>query len=264
MAGSDEHQEQRIRDWILQSHTGEMASFRQAGDAADELLDRLQPKIRREAGASLRRMAEHTRRLCDLVAVPVAPFESFRLEVLETIEKIEREERELGRLILSDEKRKADAIAPYLPAIQMAAMEAEGQYQDFLEAEKPKKEEEGPTMTQLMQHWHETAYVPTVLPAKRALAAYLKAQQRRNSGVGSACRDLSRAVVPILREGSAVFTACPDPAAAEPLRQAFAAMQSLAVDCTAGRVQEAQAHLSVVQRKLGLASSLLAPYGITP
>lgn len=262
MAGSDEHQQQRIRDWILQSHTGEMASFRKAGDEADELLDRLQPKIRREAGASLRRMAEHTGRLCDLVAVPVGPFESYRIETHETVEKIEREIRELGRLVLSDDERMAEAIAPYLPSIQMAAMDAEGEYQEFLEAEKP-EEPEGPTMAQLMQHWHQEVYSPTVLPAKRALAAYLRAQQERNRGVGSACRDLSRAVIGVLRDET-VFTSAPDPAVAEPLRKAYSEMQALAVDCSAARLQRAQEHLDRTRGWLGEAAGILAPYGLQP
>lgn len=263
MAGSPEHQEQRIRDWILQSHTGEMASLRKAGDLAEELLDQVQPKIRREAGASLRRMAEHTGRLCDLVAVPVAPFESFQLETLETVEKIEREERELGRLVLSDEKRMAEAITPYLPTVQMAAVEAEGQYMDFLETEKP-KEPEGPTPAQLMQHWHDEIYAPATLPAKRALAAYLKAQRERNRGVGSACRDLSRALIPILRDTSNVFATVPDPAVIEPLRRAYAEMQALAVDCNAARVQRAQEHLDKTRFLLAEAAAVLAPYGIAP
>ena len=263
MAGSPEHQEQRIRDWILQSHTGEMASFRKAGDLADALLDQVQPNIRREAGASLRRMAEHTGRLCDLVAVPVAPFQSFQLETSDTVEKIEREVRELGRLVLSDEKRMAEAITPYLPTIQMAAMEAEGQYMDFLEAEKP-KEPEGPTPAQLMQHWHQELYTPATIPAKRALASYLKAQQERNRGVGSACRDLSRALIPILKDTSQVFAAAPDPAVVEPLRRAYAEMQALAVDCNAARVQHAQVHLEKTRGLLAEAATVLAPYGISP
>ena len=263
MAGSNEHQEQRIRDWILQSHTGEMASFRKAGDAADELLDRLQPQIRREAGASLRRMAEHTGRLCDLVAVPVAPFSSFQLEILETVEKIEREVRELGRLVLSDEKRKAEAIAPYLPTIQMAAMDAEGEYQDFLEAEEP-EEPKGPTKAQLMRHWHDETYTPAVLPAKRALGAYVSAQEKRNRGVGSACRDLSRAVIPLLNEKSRIFPSAPDPVVVEPLRRAYVEMQALAADCNAARVKRAQEHLEAAQHYLMEAARLLAPYGITP
>ena len=263
MAGTNEHQEQRIRDWILQSHTGEMASFRKAGDVADELLDQLQPKIRREAGASLRRMAEHSGRLCDLVAVPVAPFDSFQLEVLETVEKIEREVRELGRLVLSDDERKAEAIAPYLPGIQMAAVEAEGQYQDYLETEEP-DEPEGPTLTQLMQHWHQEVYRPAVVPAKQALADYLRAQAERNRGVGSACRDLSRAVIPILKDSSQVFASAPDKKVVEPLRRAFVEMQALAVDCNAARVQQAQEHLVRTQGYLGEAAALLAPYGVKP
>lgn len=262
MAGSDEHQEQRIRDWILQSHTGEMASFRKAGDAADELLDQLQPKIRREAGASLRRMAEHTSRLCDLVAVPVAPYTSFQLEVLDTVEKIEREIRELGRLVLSDDKRMAEAIAPYLPTIQMAAMEAEGQYMDFLEAEEP-EEPKGPTKAQLMQHWHDEIYSPAALPAKRALAAYLKAQEERNRGVGSTCRDLSRAVVPILRDNK-VLPSLPDPSLVEPFRRVYTEMQELAADCNEARLQKAQEHLEKTRELLNELSVLLLPYGIKP
>lgn len=263
MAGSPEHQEQRIRDWILQSHTGEMASYRKAGDLADDLLDEVQQKIRREAGASLRRMADHTGRLCDLVAVPVAPFESFQLETLEAVEKIERETRELGRLVLSDEERMAEAVAPYLPKIQMAAVQAEGQYQDFLDTEKP-KEPEGPTPAQLMQHWHREVYTPATLPSKRALGSYLRAQQERNRSVGSACRDLSRALIPVLKDTSQVFSSAPDPKVVDPLRRAYAEMQALAVDCNAARLQRAQTHLNRTRGLLAEAAAVMAPYGIQP
>lgn len=263
MAGSPEHQEQRIRDWILQSHTSEMAGYRKAGDLAEQLLDRIQTRVRGEARSSLRRMADHTRRLCDLSAVPVAPFESFQLDVVETAEKIEREVRELGRLVLSDQRRMSEAIAPYLPTIQTAAVQAEGEFLDFLESEKPKKPE-GPTLEQLVQHWYHEVYLPVVIPSKKALRDYLRARDARARAVGTSCRDLSRAVIPVLRDGDRIFGSSPIREVEEPLRKAYVALQAMAADCSAGRIQRAQQHLDEATLRLRAAAAYLQPFGVSP
>lgn len=263
MAGSAGHQEQRIRDWILQSHTSEMAGYRKAGDVAEQLLDRIQTRVRSETRSSLRRMADHTRRLCDLSAVPVAPFEGFQLDVVETTEKIQREVRELGRLVLSDDRRMAEAISPYLPTIQMAAVQAEGEFLDFLESEKPEKPE-GPTLEQLVQHWYHEVYLPVVIPAKKALRDYLRGREVRTRAVSTSCRDLSRAVIPVLRDGDRIFGSSPIREVEDPLRQAYVALQAMAADCSAGRIQRAQKHLDEATGRLRVAARLLQPYGVKP
>lgn len=260
--GSEESREERIRDWIVERKTAEMASARKAGDLAEELLGSVRSEASAEAVGALQRLARHARQLCDRTAHPVAPLSRFRDEIVELVHQVERVNRELGRLVLADEEALEAALEPYLGAIHGAGVQAEGEYRDFVESERP--EETGPTMKERMQQWHRTVYLPAVIPAKRALGAYLKAQSERGGRVGAACRDLTTALLPVIRNHREIFGSAPDPDVPEHLHRAYVSMQRMAIACSRGRVREAQEEMEDVQLRLRAAAGFLSPYGLTP
>lgn len=262
MQGSEESREERIRDWIVERKTSEMASARKAGDLAEELLGSVHAEASAETVSALRRLARHASQLCDRAALPVAPLSSFRDGIVELVRQVERVERELGRLVLADEEALDAVLEPYLGAIHGAGVQAEGEYRDFVESERPA--DSGPTLKDRMHEWHRSVYLPAVIPAKRALAAYLKAESERGGRVGAACRDLTTAVLPVIRNHREIFGSAPDSEVHQHLHRAYVSMQRMAIACSRGRVREAQEEMKNVRLRLRAAAAFLSPYGLTP
>ncbi|MEM8930076.1 MAG: hypothetical protein AAGE94_02810 [Acidobacteriota bacterium] len=258
-----EQQAEAVQEYVLQRQLADLA----AGRAAADLIDRFMPRAQQEAtsgetASSLGRLAGQVRELCDTVALPVAPREQFEARIRGHLDRVAVETKELGRLLLVDDDERIEAaLQPYLFPIQVAGIEAQGEYLAYLEKIRPKPK--GPTMAEQMQSWHRTVYTPTVTPTKRAFGAYLKARNSRDAkAMRETCRRLSSQVIQLLRDDAA-FTP-PDDRVAEALRRIYIDMRSLGPHCAAGREQEVQSQLGVIQGRLRDAASQLQRYGLGP
>ena len=145
--------------------------------------------------------------------------------------------------------------------IQIAGIEAEGEYLAYLESLRPK--DRAPTMRERMHAWHRAIYTPAVTPAKKAFGAYLKARKSNNAkAMGRACREISSSVSVLLRSEEAFDS--PDPRLNEPLRRIYISMRHLSKECSAGRAREIEARFSELQEKLKTAGSQMARYRLSP
>ncbi|MEM9553741.1 MAG: hypothetical protein AAGC60_05755 [Acidobacteriota bacterium] len=259
--GSEETQERIVRDMVLERKLSELTAARSTADLVDRFLPDARSERGGETAASLERLAELTRTLCDTVALPTAPRDGFRDAVATSLDRIEREEQELGRLLVVPDAALAEALEPYLLAIELAGIDAEGEYLRYLESRRPKPQ--APTMRELMQVWHRDTYAPSVAPTKAALAAYLKARREQDSrGIGTSCRELASAVATLLQNDQ-VFSA-PDEKVRAPLHRAFIELRGLATQCNAARWREIDAHWAAAQQHLGAANQRLSRWGLRP
>ncbi|MEL7061278.1 MAG: hypothetical protein AAGN46_14745 [Acidobacteriota bacterium] len=262
LGGSTAEQERTMRDDVLERQISDLAAARAAGDLAARFVPRARSEAGAEAGASIERLTGLVRGLCDAVALPTAPRETFRRRLEDQMARIDRERDELGRLVVADDDRLEAALGPYLVPIEIAGLEAEGEYLDYLESLRPK--DRGPTIAEQMHTWHAQVYVPAVAPAKSALSEYLAARRTRNGrAMGRACRELASQLGPILQNRDRVFTA-PDRKVDDPLFFAYTELRGLAVQCTAGRTREVEEHWQKAQERLREANARLSQWGLRP
>ncbi len=249
---------ENVRQLVVERELSNLASARAASDLVERFLPRVREEAGSETGATLERLQALEVELCDTVAYPDRGLEGFEVELAELLDRIEREEAELGRLLVVPEEE--SALGPYLGHVQMAGVEAEGEYRDHLDSLKPPPTM--PTIEDFMNHWHH-GYSQAVLPTKKTLARYLQARKANDaSQIRIACREILAAVIPLLRNDQ-VFES-PDPRITKPLRQAFREIKQMATECTAGRSRETETHYRKMQTELAAASALLTEYSLRP
>ncbi len=261
---------ERVRDYLIRHELSELASARAAGDITRTLLSRVRSEAGSETSASLERFTELVRDLCDTVAWPTGGREDFEGAVRRLLDRIESEEEELGGLVVVNEAEKRAALEPYLTPIQLAAVEAQSEYLDYLESIKP--EDRAPTVPELMQAWHRR-YSAATAPTKQALGKVLAARNENDSrAMAGVCRELLAAVIPVLRdEKNFKLPSRLVPASRgiafevyEPLKTAYDEIRELAVNCSAGRSREVVNHLNEMQKQLQISARHLAKYSLAP
>lgn len=258
---SDDDQQAAVREHVLEKQLADLAESRTTGDLIENTLRQASQENTSEGAASLSRLASLERELCDLVALPTAPRESFEGQIGDVLDRIEIERGELGRLVVIDEAVVEGALAPFLPHIQRAGIQAQGEYLAYLESIRPKPQ--GPTMLEVMQQWHRDSYVPGVAAVKQAFGLYLQARKQQNPReIGKTCRALSAKASALLRAEDVLEA--PDDRIEPLLRPIYIEMRSLSTDCLAGRSREMQDHLVELQKKLADAAELLSRYGVQP
>lgn len=252
--------EQQIRDYVLQSSLSDLAAARAADDIVDRFLSRARQEADRETAGSLTRLTELSSALCDAVALPTAPRRDFDLKIRDLLTRIDREKTELGRLLVTTEADLERALEPYLVPIQLAGVEAEGQYLDYLESIRPKPEP--PSMQVRMEAWHR-GYATRTATVKTALGKFLAARQTSDSqAIREACREISAEVIPLLRDETLFET--PDPQVEQPLKKAYHQIRELATHCTAARFREVDLQIERVETYLALAARPLSRYSLQP
>ncbi len=261
---------EKVRDYLVQRQLSELAAARAAGDITRSLLDRARSEAGAETGAALERLADSVRSLCDTVAWPATERAEFETRVRGLLDRIESGEEELGGLLVVPEEELEAALDPYLTPIQLAGVEAQDEYLDYLESLKPKAR--GPTLTELMQAWHRR-YSAATAPTKESLGKFLAARNQNDSrAMAAACRELLAAVIPVLRdEGNFELPKRLLPASRgfgielyPPLQLAYDEIRELAVDCSAGRSREVLNHMNEMQKQLQIAAQHLAKYSLAP
>ncbi len=268
--GDSASAEGKVRDRISRGQLSELAKGRATTDIIASLLPRTRAEAGAETSASLGRLHEHVKNLCDAVALPTAPRESFEAEVGDVLDRFERQREELGRLLVIPKDELEAALKPYLTAIQLAGFEAESEYQEYLESQKTKPAAK--TLGQWMQEWHQ-GYTQATLPTKQALGKYLQARGGGDYGaMAQACKEVLAAVIPLLRDGQ-VFSLPVQLIPVSrgfgqelypPLQEAYEEIRLLAVDCSAGRSREVEVHFAEMQRQLGIAAGHLAKFKLAP
>jgi hypothetical protein len=261
---------EKARDYLVNHELTELAASRAAGDITRSLLTPARSEAGAETVSSLERIAGLVQRLCDTVAWPTGGRGDFETAVRGLLDRIETEEEELGRLLVMTEEEKKAALDPYLTPIQLAGVEAQSEYLDYLESIKP--EDRGPTVPELIHAWHRR-YAAATAPTKKALGDYLKARgENDNRGMAEACRKILAAVIPVLRdEDNFKLPVRLIPASRGiamqlyfPLHLAYDEIRELAVDCTAGRSREVQDHFDEMQKQLQITAQYLAKYSLAP
>lgn len=256
----DDEGEQALRDFVLEEQLSDLAAARAAAEIIDDFLPTAQGEVSDETGSALGRLFELETSLCDAVANPVGPRTRFEEQIGELHARMATEERELGRLLVVPDNDPQAAVEPYLLAIQLAGVEAQGELIAYYNSLKPKPQ--GPTEQELMEAWHRS-YSRAVWPSKEALRRFQLARREGDrGGVGRACRDLARETILLLQEPE-VFAA-PEPSLAEPLRRAFLNFKLMAGACSAGNFTRVDEHITQAQRSLGMAAETLDPYGLRP
>ncbi len=256
-----ENDEERIREYVLAAQISDLAASRRAGDLVDRFLPGVRAETNAETSASLRRLHDLITELCDGVALPVAPKERFEEKITEILDRIEVEQAELGRLLVVPTEVEQAALEPYLLPIQIAGIEAEGEYLAYLESLRPKERE--PTIQERMAAWHRAIYTPAVTPAKKAFGTYLSARQKKDArGMARACREISSTVSVLLRSDEAFES--PDPRLSDPLRRIYVAMRQMSRECSAGRAREIERRFTELQAKLQDAGKQMARYRLSP
>ena len=260
LSASPAAQLESVRRYVVNRELSNLAAGRAASDIAEGFLPRVSEEAGSATAASLERLHEMQVELCDKVAYPNTTREKFEAELSTLLDRIEREGSELGRLLVVSEEVLDSAVSPYLRHIQMAGVEAEGEYSDYLESLKPPPVL--PTRQELMEVWHRS-YAQAVHPTKQALGKYLRSRRQSDSRlIRTACRELSAAVIPLMRKDD-VFKA-PERGIFKPLRSAFLEIKQLAVHCSAGRSREMKSHYDEMQKQLAAASQVLAEYSLKP
>ena len=260
--GANEEQEEKARDYVLKSELSDLAASRAAADIVAKLMPRLKTEVSGETYGTMERLDTAVTSLCNTVALPTGPLSAFRQRLGDVLALIEREETELGRLVTIPSATSLEtAIEPYLEAIQLAGIAAESEYQQYLESLRPKKAKE--TFKDQMVAWHRQVYLPAVTPAKTAWGKYLQAREKLDSrGMNAACRELSQALIPLLRD-PAPFKS-PDPKLEEPLRLAYVDLRAMATSCTAGDSGQLNRRWADFNGRLQNLSQTLQRYGIQP
>ncbi len=260
LGSSPKAQLETMRARVVNRELSTLASARAASDLVESFL----PQVREEAGAktggTLKRIHEQVVKLCDTVAYPDGSRETFESGLAEILDRIESEQAELGRLEVVSDEALAGALAPYLGHLQMAGVEAEGEYRTYLDSLKPPPEL--PTLQDHMEAWHR-GYSRAVLPTKQALGKYLGGRRANDPKViRTACREILAAVIPLLRHERALEP--PFTKISKPLRRAFSELKMMASECTAGRSREMETHYHEMQVQLAAAASLLGEFALKP
>ena len=260
--GSTEDQEERARDFVLKKALSDLAASRAAADIAVQLLPQVKSEANTETHRTLERLATAVKSLCDTVALPTGPLPEFQRRLTDALGLIEREETELGRLVVIPGAAALEAaIEPFLEDIQLAGLAAEAEYQQYIESLRPKKRRE--TFAEQVQAWHRTIYLPAVAPAKTAWGKYLGARQKfDNRGMSAACRELSAALIPLLRENTAFKG--PDPQLEEPMRLLYVELRGLAAACNGGNANEMNRREADFNDRLQRLSAAMGRYGVSP
>ncbi len=249
-----------LRQRVVERELSNLASARATADLVENFLPRVLDEAGSETGAFIERLHRLEIELCDTVAFPDGSRQAFETELAKILDRIEGEEAELGRLLVVPEDVLKNALAPYLGHLQLAGVEAEGEYLDYLEGLKPPPEL--PTRQDLMNAWHRR-YAPAVVPTKQALGKYLQGRRNNDSVlIRTACREISATVIPLLRNDP-VFQA-PEPKIGPALRRAFFELKAMASECTAGRSRETEIHYREMQSRLSAAAGLLAEFSLKP
>lgn len=252
--------EERVRDYVLHHSVSEIAEARAAGDLARRFLGGARSEVSLETGSSLERLSNLQGELCNLVALPTAPYTDYEASIRQLGERIDRERAELGRLLVVPETELRSALEPYLVPIQLAGVEAEGEFIDYLNSLK--KEPEPPTMAELMADWYRV-YQPAVAPVKAALGKFLRARKNGNRrALGESCREMVATVVPVLEHPKVLEP--PDTSLRRPLRRAYLFIQKVGGSCTGGNFKAVDQNLADMQRELQMASRGLAKYSLRP
>lgn len=252
--------QESMRRFVVEQELTDLAAGRAAADVARRFLPAARDEVEPRAAAALERLLRLEGLLCDAVAYPTAPRAEFEAGVRDLLDRIEREEVELGRMLVVTAGELETILEPYLPPLQIAGVEAEGEYRDYLDSlETPP---ELPSLEQLMGAWHRR-YSEAARPTKRALGKYLAARRATDARARhAACREILAAVIPLLRDRD-LFRA-PDPKVRSPLERAFVELRQMATHCNAGRSFEVEQHFGEMQRQLAAAARLLAPYSLKP
>lgn len=252
--------EQQIRDFVLNRAGTDLAAAR----ATSDLIRKFERGTRAESGAivsgSLRKLYDLQIELCDTVAFPRAPRSSFEGTLQDLNQRISLEEEELGLHLLTEPGQLEALLEDFLLPIQMASIEAEGEYVDYIDSITPKPKP--PTATERMHVWYKT-YAPAVAPAKNALGQFLRGRQASNSAViMESCRSLSVEVLKVLAQPN-LFRSI-DPTVNRSLQRAYEELKLLAGQCVAGRFDQVDQHMAKVQRYLRQAAVTLKKYELRP
>ena len=257
---SPEAQLETMRQRVVDRNLSSLASARAASDLVKGFLPRVREETDGKTGDALERLHGLGVELCDTIAYPSGTRGDFQDKLASILDRIEREEAELGRVLVVGEDALKSALSPYLGHVQMAGVEAEGEYRDYLDSLKPPPKE--PTLQELMEHWHR-AYSQAVLPTKQALGKYLQGRKANDAKViRTSCREVLAAVIPLLRNERVLKV--PLPTVNKPLRRAFTELRMMASECTAGRSREMETHYKEMQVHLAAASGLLAEFSLRP
>ncbi len=260
LSSSPEAQLETMRQRVVDRQLSTLASARAASDLVEDFLDQVRQEAGGKTGDAVKRLHDLVAELCDTVAYPNGTQGSFESELAEILDRIESEQSELGRLEVVSEDAIDQALAPYLGQLQMAGVEAEGEYRDYLDSLKPPPQL--PTLQDHMEAWHR-GYSQAVLPTKQALGKYLQGRRANDStAIRTSCRQILAAVIPLLRNQSALKT--PVPAIRKPLRRAFTELKMMASECTAGRSREMETHYREMQLQLAAVSGVLAEFTLKP
>lgn len=261
----------KVQNRLLQEDSlSDLAAGRFASDIIRSLLPRARRETDSETGAALERLYELETQLCDTVAFPNVPIDTFADTVQQLLDQIEREEEELGRLLVVPDTQLQSFLEPFLQPIQLAGFEAQNEYLDYLEGLKPKPKKI--TVQELMVQWHGN-YSKAVEPTKLALGRYIKARQENDfRGMSTACREILAEVIPLLRRRE-VFSPPKQqipldrgiqPEFYSPLFEAYNSMRDMATHCAAGRSREVIESLTEMQEKLQVSATYLSKYSVRP
>lgn len=259
-----------VRQYLVDEEMSELA----AGRAAADIIRRFMKQARSESSpatvASLERIADLIQDLCDSVAFPSPPRESFDAKLRAILDSIEQERLDLGgRLVVSEEQLR-ELLSPYLSPIQLAGIEAHDEYLDYLESIKPKPR--GPTLLELVQAWHRR-YDEATRPTKIALAHYIEARNHNDArALRETCKEIIAAVIPLLRDDEVFKIPTPQKPASKgvklelipSLQQAYREIRDVAVNCNAGRQHEVLEHFGEMQKQLQTAATVLSRYSLAP
>lgn len=260
LGSSPEAQVEAMRQRVVNREISTLASARAISDLVETFLPQVREEAGNQTGAGVERLQAVEVELCDAVAFPSGTRETFEVKLATLLDHIEREEAELGRLLVISEEALQSALAPYLGHVQLAGVEAEGEYRDYLDSLKPPPKL--PTLQEFMEAWHR-GYTQAVRPTKQALGKYLRGRQSNDStAIRTACREILAAVIPLLRNDRA-FEA-PFPKVTKPLNRAFVELKLMASQCTAGRSHEMETHYREMQVQLTSAAGLLAEFSLKP
>ncbi len=260
LSSSPEAQLEAMRRRVVDREISTLASARSASDLVDRFLPQVRQETNRKTGDALERQHDLVVELCDTIAYPNGTQESFEAELAVILDRIESEQAELGRLEVVSESALESALAPYLGHLQMAGVEAEGEFRDYIDSLKPPPQL--PSLQDHMEAWHR-GYAQAVLPTKQALGKYLGSRRANDATmISTSCREILAAVIPLLRNERAL--GAPLPAVTKPLRRAFTELKMMASHCTAGRSREMETHYREMQAQLAAASGVLAEFTLKP
>jgi len=253
------HEQDALDNYVLK-RTSEISQARATGDFVRRFLPQARQETDDDTAAVLERLYDLETSLCNAVASPRPPRQDFAAGVQEILEQIESKEAELGRLLVVSDDALQKALEPYLEPVRKAGVEAEKEYQAYLESIRPK--ERPPTRKELMTAWHQR-YQQGVQPTKLALTQYLRARKQHDArALGATCRELLMAVLPLL-DNPFLFKA-PDSRVEVPLREAYREIRQWAGYCASGRFDQVDKHYERMQQYLARASALLAEYDLRP